>query len=147
MTKNYTVRKFKIDDMNQIYDLLRASFGILANPIDIFLGILLSRGLVYELEIENKIEGCIFFLKISDVAYIFNSTISKKYQNQKIAQDFLTNDLLNICKENKIKLIIMGILENNKMCQSAVNHIGMKYSDFKMNIPFQGKSFILYKWI
>ena len=147
MTKNYKIRKFKIDDFDSLFKLLYQNFGIIANKMDIFLGLILSRGLVYILSIDEKIIGSIFFLKILDTAYIYNGCIDKKYQNKKISQDFLTTDLYKICKENGIKLIIMGILENNKMCQSAVNHIGMKYSDFKVNIPFQGRSYILYKWI
>ena len=144
---NYIIRKFKTDDISSVYSLLKASFGMLANPLDTILGLIFSRGLVYILEIDNKIEGCLFLIKILDVAYIFNGCISENYRDQKIAQCFLTTDLLNICKENKIKLIIAAILEDNKICQAAVNHIGMKYSEFKINLPFQGKSHILYKWV
>ena len=144
---DYSVRKFQTDDLSPVYKLLKDSFGVLANHIDTILGLIFSRGLVYILEIDNKIEGCLFLMKILDVVYIFNGAVSKKYQNQKLAQRFLGADLLNVCKKNKIKLIIAAILEDNNMCLAAVNHINMKQASFKIYLPLQGKSKVVYKWV
>ncbi|MFI3209905.1 MAG: ribosomal protein S18-alanine N-acetyltransferase [Peptostreptococcaceae bacterium] len=94
---------------------------------------------------DEKVIGYIGTWLIFDEAHITNIAVSYEFRNQKIG-DKLVSELINICKDKKIKSMTLEVRNSNIIAQKLYKNHGFKLAGIRKEYYSDNKEDALIMW-
>ncbi|WP_243139980.1 ribosomal protein S18-alanine N-acetyltransferase [Romboutsia faecis] len=145
MVNNLVIEEMKVDDIDGVFEVEKSCFEDYWSK-DSFkkeLSNNLAKYLVAK--VDGKIAGYVGIWFVVDEGHITNVAVHEDYRGKKIG-DKLINELVQVCKDNKIVSMTLEVRASNKIAQNLYRKYGFKMAGIRKEYYSNNKEDAIIMW-
>ena len=145
MVNNLVIEEMKVDDIDGVFEVEKSCFEDYGSK-DSFkkeLSNNLAKYLVAK--VDGKIAGYVGIWFVVDEGHITNVAVHEDYRGKKIG-DKLINELVQVCKDNKIVSMTLEVRASNKIAQNLYRKYGFKMAGIRKEYYSNNKEDAIIMW-
>ena len=145
MVNNLVIEEMKVDDIDGVFEVEKSCFEDYWSK-DSFkkeLSNNLAKYLVAK--VDKKVVGYVGIWFVVDEGHITNVAVHEDYRGKKIG-DKLINELVQVCKDNKIVSMTLEVRASNKIAQNLYRKYGFKMAGIRKEYYSNNKEDAIIMW-